>query len=72
MWINDEFVKNPYKIKYRKDLWRYPDPDTEQRWKLFISVLRILGYIFIPINLIGAVLLLISSECFQLVRTFKN
>ena len=55
-------------IKDRKNLEHMPDQKKHQIVSFVKSAIRIVGYIFIPINLIAATVILVVSELVGIVE----
>jgi hypothetical protein len=47
---------------------KHPDPKTHQLVSFLKSAIRIAGYVLIPINITGAVVLLVLSELVGIVE----
>ncbi len=61
-------LNKPLNGKYHIDGMKYPDPSKHQTISFIKSAIRIIGYIFIPFNLVVATILLILSEVVGIVE----
>lgn len=66
--MNKKFEDFDNIIKDRKNLANMPDQKKHQLVSFVKSAIRIVGYIFIPINLIAATVILVVSELVGIVE----